>query len=115
MSRFESGEQSQLWIATKRMVVDVAHGFHREAAGLLSTFVPAHPIGDNGEPAFAEEIVIGVGLPINVGVFVIAAQAADVGQTGRFDSGLWSLAINRHNLKGASVFLAEPCCDDWSD
>ena len=51
MSRFESGKQRQLWIATKRMVVDVAHGFHREAAGLLSTFVPAHPIGDNGEPA----------------------------------------------------------------
>ena len=84
----EGMEEGILRSRAERMVVDVTHGFDREAAGLLSAFVSAHAVGNNGEATLAKEFLAGVGLPIEVGIFIIAAQAADVGQARDFDSGL---------------------------
>ena len=84
----EGMEEGILRSRAERMVVDVTHGFDREAAGLLSAFVSAHAISNNGEATLAKEFLTGVGFPIEIGIFIIAAQAADVGQARDFDSGL---------------------------
>jgi hypothetical protein len=84
----EGLEEGILRSRAERMVVDVTHGFDREAAGLLSAFVSAHAVGNNREATLAKEFLAGVGFPEEIGVFVIAAQAADVGQARDFDSGL---------------------------
>lgn len=84
----EGMEERILRSRAERMVVDVTHGFDREAAGLLSAFVSAHAVSNNGEATLAKEFLAGVGFPIEVRIFIIAAQAADVAKTRNFDSGL---------------------------
>src|ERR1035438_6990579 len=93
MSGFEGLEQGILRIDAKGMVVDVAYGLDCDATGLLSAFVTAHAVGDHGEAALTTEFLVGVGLPIEIGILVIAALTADVGQAGRFDPGLCSFAV----------------------
>jgi len=96
VSGFEGGDQRTLRIAAKGIVVDVAHGLDGETTGFLPAFVPAHAVGDDGETALAEEVLVGVGLPVDVGILVIGALTTDVGETRRFDAGLWSFGLNRH-------------------
>jgi hypothetical protein len=97
VSGLEGMEQGILRISAERVVVDVAHGFDGEAAGLLSSFVSAHAVSNDGEAALAKEFLVGVGLPIEIGILVIASLAADVGQAGGFDSGFRSFAVDSHN------------------
>src|SRR4029077_4725670 len=93
-SGFEGDDQRTLRIVAKGIVVDVAHGLDGEATGFLPALVTAHAVGDDGETAFAEEFLLGVGLPIDVGILVIGALTADVGEARRFDAGLWSFGLN---------------------
>src|SRR5580765_6393852 len=88
--------RSALRIAARGIVVDTTHGFDGEVAGFLPTFVPAHAVGHDGETALATEILVGIGLPIKIGVFVIGTLAADVGQARRFDAGLRSFQVDGH-------------------
>src|SRR5260370_29933265 len=96
MSGFESHDERALGIAAKGVVINAAHGFYREATGLLSALVSTHAVGHDDETALAAEVLVGVGLPVQVGVFVIGALAADVGDARRFDAGLWSFHVNGH-------------------
>jgi hypothetical protein len=96
VSGLEGGDQRSLRIAAKGIVVDVAHGLDGEATSFLPAFVTAHAVGDDGETALAEEVLVGVGLPIEIGILVIGALTADVGEARRFDAGLWSFGLNRH-------------------
>src|SRR5450755_5182416 len=79
VSGVEGLDEGSLRIAAKVVVVDAAHGFDGEAAGFLSAFVAAHAIGNHSETAFAAEVGVGIWLPIEIGIFVISALAADVG------------------------------------
>ena len=97
VSGVEGAEQSALRIAVKFGIVDMAHGFDGEAAGFLSAFVSAHAVGDYGEAALAAEFVVGVGLPVEVGVLVIGTLAADVGQARDLDPGFCVATVNRHS------------------
>jgi hypothetical protein len=97
VSGLKGFEQGILRIAVTGMIVDEVHGLDCEATGLLSAFISAHAVGDDGEAALTAEFLVGVGLPIEIGIFVIAALAADVSQAGRFDSRLRSFAVNCHN------------------
>ena len=57
VSGFEGPGQGILRIATETSSVDAAHSLDGKATGLLSTFVPTHAIGHDGETALAEEIL----------------------------------------------------------
>ena len=83
-------------VAREFIVVDAAHGFDGEAAGFLPAFISAHAIGDDGQTAFAQKVIVGVGLPVKKGVFVIGALAAYVGQAGGFDARLGSCVLYIH-------------------
>jgi len=84
----EGIEEGILRSRAERLVVDLTHGFDCEAAGLLSAFVTAHAVSNHREATLAKEFLAGVGFPIEIGIFIIAAQAADVGQARDFDSRL---------------------------
>src|SRR6266567_4923568 len=96
MCGFESRDERALRIAAKGVVIDAAHGFYGQATGLLSALVSTHAVGHDGETALAAEVLVGVGFPVEVGVFVIGALTADVGEARRFDAGLWSFHVNGH-------------------
>jgi hypothetical protein len=91
-----------LWIANELLIIDIADCLDRESAGFLSTLVPTHAVGNNGEPAFAEKLLLRFGLPIEIGIFIIGAQQSDVAETCGLDSWLWIRRINRHKLSNAS-------------
>src|SRR5579859_410065 len=98
VSGVEGLEESGLRVVPKATLVDVTHGLDRETAGFLATLVSAHAVGDDSEAAFAEEVLVGVGLPIKIGIFIIGALAADVGQARHLDSGFCVAAVNRHKV-----------------
>src|SRR5579864_2662581 len=104
VSRFQGLQQRALRIRAEGILVDVTHGLDCEAAGFLSAFVPSHAVGDYGQAAFAEEFLIGLRLPVEVRILIIAALAANVGQARGLDSGLWSFAVDCHNWKSTSEF-----------
>ena len=97
MSGFKGFEQSALGVGAKGMIIDVTHGLDGETAGFLSAFVTAHSVGHDGETAFAAEFLGGVRFPVEIGILVIAALAAYIGESRRLDSGLRSFAVNCHN------------------
>jgi len=99
MSRLKGRGERGLRVAVERVVVDAAHGLDREAAGFLSAFVTAHAVGDNGEAALAAEVLVGIGLPVDMGIFVVLALATDVGQAGGFDAGLEGFGVNGHRYR----------------
>src|SRR5579864_3838862 len=94
--RTEGMEQGSLRAAIEAAVIEVADGFDGKAAGFLSAFVSAHAIGDDGEASLDAEIVVVLGLPIEIGIFVIGALAANVGQAGHFHSWFCGAAVYRH-------------------
>jgi len=86
-----------LGIACGSILVDMAHGFDGQTTGLLSTFVSSHAVGDHGQAALASKILVGVGLPVEMGILVVAALAADVGQAGDDDSGFGGFTVDGHH------------------
>jgi len=96
MRRFERCGERGLRVTVKGVVIHAANGLDREAAGFLSAFVSTHAVGDHGEAAFAAEVLVGIGLPVEVGIFVVGALETDIGQAGGFDAGLGSFGVNGH-------------------
>src|ERR1700733_1277147 len=93
-----SGErfhQSNLGIIAGVAFIDLSNGFHREAAGFLTALVASHAVGDYGEPAFALKFLISIRLPVEIGILVIFALAAYVGQAGHLDSGFHAHEFDR--------------------
>ena len=88
VSRFEGFDESRLRVGVKGVIVDLAHGLDGEAAGFLSPLISPHTVGNDGKAALAQEFLVAVGLPVEIGIFVIATLAAEVGQARGFDSGL---------------------------
>src|SRR5271157_2781941 len=76
-----------LWIVAGEVAIDRNHGFDRQTAGLLAAFIAAHAVGDDGETALAQELLVFFRLPVTKTVFVILALAANVGLCGDFESG----------------------------
>src|SRR5258707_2618690 len=95
--------QGGLGIATEVLVVNLEHGFDREATGLLTAFVATHAVGNDRQAALALELVVALWFPVKAGVFVIFALAADVSQACYFHARLHLHAFNRHS-KIRSVF-----------
>ena len=91
----ERGVQDGLRISVEVAIVEIADGFHREAAGFLPAFVASHAVGDDRETSFAAKFGVGFGFPIEKGVFVVRALEAHIGQAGGFDSWL-RFTVNRH-------------------
>src|SRR5579872_1908208 len=56
--------QNQLWITGEIVIINVAYGLDRKAAGFLASLVTAHAVGDNSQPAFTSELVFSLRLPI---------------------------------------------------
>ena len=94
--RFKGFGESQLWIIAESIVIDLAYGLDGKATGFLTALVSAHTVGDDGESALAAKVVVGIGLPVEIGIFVIGALAADIGQARGFDAGLGGFGVNCH-------------------
>jgi hypothetical protein len=76
VSGFEGLGERSLRIAAKGIVIDAADGFNSQAAGLLPALISSHAVGDHGEAAFPAKVLVGVGLPVEVGIFVVGALAS---------------------------------------
>ena len=96
VSGFEGLDERALGIAAEEIIVDTTHGFDRKATGLLATLVASHAVSNDGETAFAEEIIVGLGLPVKVGIFVIGPLTADIGQAGCDDARFGRFGLNSH-------------------
>src|SRR5579871_6870863 len=96
VGRSKGVDQGAGRIAVEIAVVEVAYRFDGEAAGFLPAFVSAHTVSHDGETAFAPEVVIGIGLPIEVRILIVGAMQPDVAQRRGFDSWFWLLRINGH-------------------
>jgi hypothetical protein len=86
VSDLKSGKQKRLHIRFGSFGENFPDGIDRDPASLLSTFVTAHAIGDNGEPALAGEILVGGRLPIGKLVFVVFSLAANVTHARQLNS-----------------------------
>ncbi len=87
MGRLQGLVQGRLRVIATKIAVDRNQRFHREAAGFLTAFVAAHAVRNHGEAALAQELLIVFRLPITKGIFVILAQAPDVGLARHLHSG----------------------------
>src|ERR1700732_3645600 len=67
--------------------IDLHRRFHRQTPRFLTAFVAAHAVRHNRQPSLAQELLIILRLPIAKRIFVVLAQAADVGLARYFDSG----------------------------
>ena len=81
----KGGDERLLGIAGEVAIVDITDGLDGKAAGFLPAFVSAHAIGDDGQAAFAAKVGVRGGLPVSERVFIVGADAADVGQISQFD------------------------------
>lgn len=89
-------DQRGLRIVMKSALVDVAYRFDRQLAGFLSAFVSAHAVGYDRKTALTVEFLVGIGLPVKIGILVVGTLAADVGETRQLYSRLCILTVNRH-------------------
>src|SRR5208283_1747942 len=71
--------QGCLGIVAAKVAIDGHHGFHGQAAGLLTAFVAAHAVCHYGESPLTEKLLVVLGFPITKGVFIIIAETTDVG------------------------------------
>ena len=96
------------------MVVDFAHSLDGKAAGFLTTFVSTHSVGDDRQATLAAKFVLRFWFPKKIGIFVIVALQADVGQAGGFNSWFRIRNINRHRrrvscrLRKREIELSQP-------
>jgi hypothetical protein len=89
-------------ITAEVRIVDEANSLDSQPTGLLSAFVAAHSIGDDGESSFAAKHGLRFRFPIEVGVFVVSPEQSDVRQACGLESWLWMRGVNRHKLGNAS-------------
>src|ERR1051326_6286002 len=83
----EGVAQSIAGIAARIGQVNVAHRVDRDAAGDLSTPVPAHAVGHDEQAALALKIFVAVRLEVTVVIFVDLAFAAGVGEISQVYAG----------------------------
>src|SRR5271170_6248601 len=82
----KAGEQKRLHVRIGSFGENLLDGIDRDATGLLSTFVPAHAVGYNRQPALAGEFLVGGRLPVSELVFIVFSLAADVAHAGQLNS-----------------------------
>src|ERR1700674_568803 len=87
MCRLQSLDQRRLRVVAAEVAIDRHQRFHRQKGRFLTTFVAAHAVRHNRQPALAQELPVVLRLPITEGILVVLAQAADVGLARYFDSG----------------------------
>src|ERR1700730_13145446 len=76
----EGGKQSCLRSISEVLGIDLADSLHCQTAGFLSAFVSAHAIGNYGQPALTQVLLVAGGLPIKVRIFIVVTLAPAVGQ-----------------------------------
>src|SRR5579862_8483985 len=100
--RFEAPKQSFLLSNAKGMLIHLSYRLHGEPTGLLPALIPAHSVRNDRQASLAHEFLVRVRLPIKIRILIVGPLAADVGQTGGFDSRLWFFTLDCHILLRSS-------------
>src|SRR6266853_166658 len=79
VGRLQSLDQRRLRIVTAKVAIYLQQCFHGQSARFLAAFIAAHSVRHNRQPTLAEELLVVLRLPITKRIFVILAQAADIG------------------------------------
>ena len=87
VGRLQSLDQRRLRIVTAKVAIDLQQCFHGQSARFLAAFIAAHSVRHNRQPTLAEELLVVLRLPITKRIFVILAQAADIGLDRHLNSG----------------------------
>jgi hypothetical protein len=91
----EGLHEGSLRIFARVARVDLANRFHSETAGFLPALVASHTVGNYREAAFALKFLLSIRLPVEIGILVIFALAAYVGQAGDLNSGFHAHQFDR--------------------
>ncbi len=67
-------------IALRVIQISVAHGPHRDGAGQLATFVPAHPVRHHRQSAFFLKVQVVLRLGVTIVILVLSAVTTDIGE-----------------------------------
>jgi len=82
----KAGEKKRLHVRIGSFGENLFDGIDRDAAGLLSTFVPTHAVGHDRQPPLAGELLVGGRLPVSEMVFIVFALAANIAHAGQLNS-----------------------------
>src|SRR6266478_777846 len=85
--RLQSPDQRRLRIVTAKVAIYLQQCFHGQSARFLAAFIAAHSVRHNRQPTLAEKLLVVLRLPITKRIFVILAQAADIGLDRHLNSG----------------------------